>query len=46
MQSVAANNWRDPAWNGRLTLFVLSFCVLAASRWMLSSLSKREGKGT
>lgn len=29
-----------------LTLFMLSFCVLAASRWMLSSLSKREGKRT
>ena len=29
-----------------LTLFILSFCVLAASRWMLSSLSKREGKRT
>jgi phosphate transport system permease protein len=29
-----------------LTLFLLSFCVLSASRWMLSSLSKREGKST
>ena len=29
-----------------LTLFILSFCVLAASRWMLSSLTKREGKRT
>jgi len=29
-----------------LTLFVLSFCVLAASRWMLSTLTKREGKRT
>jgi phosphate transport system permease protein len=29
-----------------LTLFLLSFCVLSASRWMLSSLSKREGKRT
>ena len=29
-----------------LTLFVLSFCVLAASRWMLSALTRREGKRT
>jgi phosphate transport system permease protein len=29
-----------------LTLFLLSFCVLSASRWMLSSLTKREGKRT
>jgi phosphate transport system permease protein len=29
-----------------LTLFLLSFCVLAASRWMLSTLTKREGKRT
>jgi phosphate transport system permease protein len=29
-----------------LLLFVLTFCVLAASRWMLASLAKREGKGT
>jgi phosphate transport system permease protein len=29
-----------------LTLFILSFCVLSASRWMLSSLQKREGKRT
>jgi phosphate transport system permease protein len=29
-----------------LTLFVLSFCVLAVSRWMLSTLTKREGKRT
>jgi phosphate transport system permease protein len=29
-----------------LTLFILSFCVLSASRWMLSSLTKREGKRT
>jgi phosphate transport system permease protein len=29
-----------------LTLFLLSFCVLSASRWMLSSLKKREGKRT
>jgi phosphate transport system permease protein len=29
-----------------LVLFLLTFCVLAASRWMLSSLSKREGKRT
>ena len=27
-----------------LVLFLLTFIVLAASRWMLSSLSKREGK--
>ncbi len=29
-----------------LVLFLLTFCVLAASRWMLSSLAKREGKRT
>jgi phosphate transport system permease protein len=29
-----------------LTLFLLSFCVLSASRWMLSTLTKREGKRT
>jgi phosphate transport system permease protein len=29
-----------------LTLFLLSFCVLSASRWMLSTLKKREGKRT
>jgi len=29
-----------------LVLFMLTFCVLAASRWMLSSLAKREGKRT
>jgi phosphate transport system permease protein len=29
-----------------LTLFLLSFCVLSASRLMLSSLTKREGKRT
>ena len=29
-----------------LVLFLLTFIVLAASRWMLSSLSKREGKRT
>jgi phosphate transport system permease protein len=29
-----------------LTLFILSFTVLSASRWMLTSLSKREGKRT
>jgi phosphate transport system permease protein len=29
-----------------LTLFLLSFLVLALSRWMLSRLSAREGKGT
>jgi phosphate transport system permease protein len=29
-----------------LTLFMLSFCVLSASRWMLSTLTKREGKRT
>jgi phosphate transport system permease protein len=29
-----------------LTLFLLSFCVLSASRWMLSRLTKREGKRT
>ncbi len=29
-----------------LTLFILSFCVLAASRWMLSSLTRKEGKRT
>ena len=28
MQSMAANNWRDPAWNGRLTLFVLFLLIL------------------
>jgi phosphate transport system permease protein len=29
-----------------LVLFMLTFCVLAASRWMLASLAKREGKRT
>ncbi len=29
-----------------LVLFLLTFCVLAASRWMLASLAKREGKRT
>ena len=29
-----------------LVLFLLTFCVLAASRWMLASLTKREGKRT
>lgn len=29
-----------------LVLFLLTFCVLAASRWMLASLGKREGKRT
>ncbi len=29
-----------------LVLFILTFCVLAASRWMLASLAKREGKRT
>ena len=29
-----------------LVLFLLTFCVLAASRWMLSGLAKREGKRT
>ena len=29
-----------------LVLFLLTFIVLAASRWMLSSLTKREGKRT
>ena len=28
MQSTAVSNWRDPAWNGRLTLFVLFLLVL------------------
>jgi phosphate transport system permease protein len=29
-----------------LVLFLLTFCVLAASRWMLANLAKREGKRT
>jgi phosphate transport system permease protein len=29
-----------------LVLFLLTFCVLTLSRWMLSSLAKREGKRT
>ena len=29
-----------------LVLFLLTFCVLTASRWMLASLAKREGKRT
>ncbi len=29
-----------------LILFMLTFCVLAASRWMLANLAKREGKRT
>jgi phosphate transport system permease protein len=29
-----------------LVLFLLTFCVLSASRWMLASLAKREGKRT
>jgi phosphate transport system permease protein len=29
-----------------LTLFLLSFCVLSVSRWMLSTLTKKEGKRT
>ena len=29
-----------------LVLFILTFCVLAASRWMLAGLAKREGKRT
>jgi ABC-type phosphate transport system permease subunit len=29
-----------------LTLFMLSFIVLALSRWMLSSLAAKEGKRT
>ena len=29
-----------------LVLFLLTFCVLAVSRWMLASLAKREGKRT
>ena len=28
MQALKANDWRDPAWNGRLTLFLLFLLIL------------------